>query len=150
MTENEYLDLRNFLRALNNLLPNPLGYPDIGEQIDKEIAQMAEKSQKQAQKALQITLNDALEAALELGPSAWHAMDDALQKQGVMTLMSALARYSKAIDRLSKAKHIRSEADYYLAKGYLENNFQDLSGEVRTHLSHLVVEYEEALKNVGC
>jgi hypothetical protein len=144
MDYQDYQIKKLFLKHLMNLAPNPEGRSDIGDQVDRELTALEGESLANARKTLKATFDDLLQMADHWSPEVKKRLDESLKSAGVMSLTSALASYSKRCEKFIQKKQLKTEDEYFLAKDYLEKNYQALDPEPRAKLERLVVEFEES------
>jgi hypothetical protein len=79
------------------------------------------RAPKQARSGLRMAINDCMEITTSWPAQRIAAVDTELRAQGLPTLSQLRLRYSTQLNSIVKRGHIRSEVEYYLVRGALED-----------------------------
>jgi len=141
----EYLRLKSFLRAWDERFLRA-GLPALPE-ADRPIAVLERTeraSMAKARAGLLMAVNDVVEMSLRWSPEEVAETDCAFRESGVPTLSEVRARYSRHLSRLLRRGSIRTDVEYYLAKGLFNGASDAVDETVREKLAELIAAREGA------
>lgn len=145
MNDLEYSQKKRFLVELLNAAPNSIRASNMGDRLEAELLALFKSSPASARRALSATFDDTVQRAAEWGPDVVLVLDKHLTNLGLPALSDALFRHSRLLSKIARKKQLKSEAEYFLAKGLLEARYQELDASIRHSLERLVVLYEESI-----
>ncbi len=142
LSPSEYRELKSFLRFFSERFFPKTDLPAHQQPIALLESMEATAPAKAAQ-GLQMVINDCLEMSSHWRPDKVSTLDAELKEKGIVSLSELRKRYSRAYAKLVKRGQIKSDSEYYLAKGILDGCVLDLSEADRHLLSTMLTQYEE-------
>lgn len=116
----EFLREKEFVRALLNILPNPLNNQSLGDEIASDLEASFTKAPSRAKKSLAIALADCIEMVCGLRLRDFQAIEQSLLLKHQINLGDFIRSNSERVNRLMKKKKLTSEVDYYILRGVLD------------------------------
>ncbi|MHA6890517.1 hypothetical protein [Ralstonia pseudosolanacearum] len=114
------------------------------DQPVKFLENIERKSISNAKKGLQMAVNDVIEMTADWSPQQVNEADERFSSHGTFTLSEVRRRYSKTYLQIVRRGSIKSEVEYYLLKGVVDNGEINLDSEEGRKLILMLSEYEEA------
>ncbi|GKT26116.1 hypothetical protein [Acidovorax sp. SUPP3334] len=106
------------------------------------------RSMKDAQRGLQMAINDTVEDTSNWTPDAIAAADARFAAAGTFTLSEVRRRYSKKYLQILKRGLIRSETEYYLLKGVADGGGIEPSATEGQQIEAMLAAFEaKIMKN---
>ena len=139
--EQEYAELHAFLDFVSTHVSqidpsDPVHPTNVGRQI------VAQYGKSQALEGLKQAINDTVEDLGDQPNEFISKLDSALRENGIITLSEVRRRYSAAYRRIMRRGHIRTETEYYLARGILSDVSGFASAPERSSLESMLTHYE--------
>ncbi|HXP73211.1 MAG TPA: hypothetical protein VN823_03635 [Stellaceae bacterium] len=142
MTPEEFEELRAFL---GYFFEHRMGAQETPAKIHpvKVLDNLHRRSPAKAGQGLRMAIGDCIEMTRMWPPEDIMAFDAELNAHGLITLSAIQRRYSKRLQSVLKRQWIRSEVEYYLVRGAVED--PTLTRDEALIMRKLLTAYEEAL-----
>jgi hypothetical protein len=139
--EREYWELHAYLdyfsTHVRGIVPHDPVHPtNVGRDIVRDFGI------SKALAGLRQAIKDTIEETARLDADSVRRLDEALAERGIVTLSELRRRYWRKYRSLIDRGRIRSETEYYLAVGILNDMANAIAPEERARLQALVDSYE--------
>jgi hypothetical protein len=101
------------------------------------------RAPKRVREGLRMAINDCIEMTAPWPPEKVAALDAELRANGLLTLTALRRRYSRRLHAILKRGRIRSEVEYYLVRGAIED--PEITTDQATIMQRLLAAFEESV-----
>lgn len=103
------------------------------------------RAPKRAREGLRMAINDCIEMTAPWSPEKVAALDAELRANGLLTLSAIRRRYSRRLHSVLKRGRIRTEVEYYLVRGALED--PGITADEANAMQSLLEAFETSLRS---
>jgi hypothetical protein len=137
----EFDELKSFYRFFFDHYTAGLAVPPEVHPLNV-LEDIQRRAPKRARKGLRMAIDDCVEMTALWPPEKVAALDAELRANGLLTLTALRRRYSKRLHAILKRGRIRSEVEYYLVRGAIED--PEIIADQATIMERLLVAFEES------
>jgi len=140
----EFEELRSFLGYFVDHTAGPLP-PEIHPL--NVLQDLQRRAPKRAREGLRMAINDCIEVTARWPPEKIAAFDAELRANGLLALSTIRRRFSKRLHSILKRGRIRTEVEYYLVRGAIED--PTMADDEVTAMHDLLTAFETNLPGMG-
>jgi hypothetical protein len=142
LSPDDYQNLKEFLGVFfDKFFPQVSLSPD---QHPLALLETLERSSlAQAQKGLEMTINDCVELSSDWSAEQVSAADAELKSRGLIPLTEVRRRYSRKYFQVLKRGRIKSEQEYYLLKGIASGGSIEAGAIEVVQIESMLEQYEK-------
>jgi hypothetical protein len=138
----EFDELKSFLGFFfDRHMAGPATPPEVHPL--KVLEDIQRRAPKRVLEGLRMAINDCIEMTAPWPLEKVAALDAELRANGLLTLTAIRRRYSRSLHTILKRGRIRSEVEYYLVRGAIED--PEITADQATIMQRLLAAFEESL-----
>jgi len=141
--EREFQELYAFVDFYSTQVMKPLA--NSPKMADVCVNIIEQYGRSKALEGLRMATNDILEELSRIPSAQVESLDEAFLRAGLVSLSELRRRYSSSFKRIVKRGRIQDDTEYYLLKGVVVDQSNDIDATERALLQRLLDAYEHAV-----